>query len=99
MRTLNVLLAGMYLLSHSSVASAQSGSVAGRVADAQGAVISNAEVTLRALPPPGAATRMPNMPGMDSSERTTQSNAEGTFSFDRVPVGNYVLYADLSGFE
>jgi len=39
------------------------------------------------------------MPGMDSTERTMQSNAEGTFSFDRVPPGDYVLYADLSGFE
>jgi carboxypeptidase family protein len=99
MRTLSVLLAGMYLLSHSSVASAQSASVAGRVANAQGGVIANAEITLRTLPPPGAAARMPNMPGIDSAERTTQSNADGTFSFDRVLPGDYALYADSSGFE
>src|SRR5262245_27854036 len=99
MRTLSVFLAGVTLLSFSSVAFAQSVAVAGRVADTQGAVIANAEITLRALPPPGTPARMPAMPGMDGSERTTQSRADGTFSFDGVPSGEYALYADFSGFE
>ncbi len=43
--------------------------------------------------------RMANMPGMAGAERTTQSSADGTFSFDQVSPGQYVLQVDSSGFE
>ena len=84
-----------------AVASAQTSVVNGRVANAQGGVIDNAEVTLRALPPPGTPVmpKMPNMPGMAGAERTTQSRADGTFTFDQVAPGQYVLAVDFSGFE
>ena len=80
-------------------ASAQTGSVGGRVSSSQGGTLNNAEVTLRTLPAPGAPTmpRMANMPGM--GERTTQTNAEGGFSFDQVAPGQYVLQVDFTGFE
>jgi hypothetical protein len=40
---------------------------------------------------------MPNMPGM--ADRTTRSTADGSFSFDQVPAGRYILFADSPGFE
>ena len=78
---------------------AQTASVGGRVVNAQGGVIPNAEATLRVLPAPGAAPmpNMPNMPGME--DRTATSNADGTFSFAQVPPGRYALQVDAPGFE
>lgn len=80
---------------------AQTSSVNGRVTNPQGGAISAADVTLRVLPPPGTPVmaRMANMPGMASAERTTQTRADGSFSFDQVPAGQYVLLVDFSGFE
>jgi len=44
--------------------------------------------------------RMPNMPKMPGmEERTTRSGADGRFTFDQVPAGQYALQADFSGFE
>src|SRR5438093_2653472 len=85
----------------STAVSAQTVSVSGRVANAQGGIITGADVTLRSLPPPGVPVmpRMPNMPGMAGAERTTQSGADGTFSIDQVSPGQYVLQVDFSGFE
>ena len=96
------LAVGTFVLSLiAAVASAQTSSVSGRVANAQGGFIGNAEVTLRSLPPPGTAAmpRMPNMPGMPGAERTTRSIADGAFSFDQVAPGQYVLQVDAPGFE
>src|SRR5207247_5956509 len=45
-----------------------------------------------------AIRRMRNMPGM-AAERTSISVWYGTFSFDQVAPGQYVLQVDFSGFE
>ena len=79
-----------------TAASAQNATVNGRVTNAEGGRIANADVTLRLLPAPGAPA-MANMPGMN--ERTTRSGADGTFTFDQVPPGQYVLQVDAPGFE
>jgi hypothetical protein len=86
----------------SSAASAQTATVNGRVSNAQGGVISGADVTLRQLPPPGTPVmpRMPNMPNMPGmAERTTRTANDGTFSIGQVAAGQYVLQVDFSGFE
>jgi hypothetical protein len=80
---------------------AQTSSVGGRVVNAQGGVVSNAEATLRLVPPPGAAPmpNMPNMPGMPGTDRTATSSTDGAFSFAQVAPGQYVLQVDAPGFE
>jgi Carboxypeptidase regulatory-like domain/Carbohydrate-selective porin, OprB family len=78
---------------------AQTSSLNGRVADLRGGVVANAEISLRPLPPAGAA--MPNMPNMRQNEpppRTTRSGADGTFTFQQLPAGTYVLQVDAPGF-
>src|SRR5436190_3686514 len=94
-------LAALAFVMASTAVSAQTVSVSGRVANAQGGIITGAVVTLRLLPPPGTSVmpRMPNMPGMAGADRTTQSGADGTFSIDQVSPGQYVLQVDFSGFE
>ena len=90
------------LLLTASLAAAQNSTVGGRVANSQGGVIPNAEATLRALPPPGAAPmpNMPNMPNMPAAvERTATAGADGAFTFANVAAGDYVLFVDASGFE
>jgi hypothetical protein len=92
-----VLALGAMLLS-AAAASAQT-SVSGRVSNAQGGTIANAEATLRALPPPGAPP-MPNMPNMPQPfERTATAGADGAFTLNGIPAGDYVLFVDASGFE
>jgi len=95
---------GAMLLCVASMAAAQTSTVTGRVANAQGGVIPNAEATLRALPPPGAAPmpNMPNMPNMANAaaqERTATAGPDGMFTFNGIPAGEYVLMVDASGFE
>jgi len=90
------------LLLTASFAAAQNSTVSGRVANAQGGVIANAEATLRALPPPGTPPmpNMPNMPNMPAAiERTATAGTDGAFTFANVAAGDYVLYVDASGFE
>ena len=90
------------LLLTASLAAAQNSTVSGRVANAQGGLIANAEATLRALPPPGTPVmpNMPNMPNMPAAmERTATAGADGAFTFTNVAAGDYVLYVDASGFE
>jgi hypothetical protein len=88
------------LLVGSAMASAQT-SISGRVANGQGGVVSNAEVSIRALPSPatGASPPMRNMPGMPDNERTIRANADGTFTLDQVAAGDYILQVDAPGFE
>src|SRR6478752_10478050 len=77
-----------------SVAWAQNSSVSGRVTNLQGAAVADAEVSL--VPPPSAMAAMPGMrPG--ANDRTVRSGADGTFTFDQVPPGRYVLQADAPG--
>src|SRR5678815_3014153 len=94
--------ASAMLLLTASLAAAQNSTISGRVSNAQGGVVPNAEATLRALPPPGSAPmpNMPNMPNMPAAmERTATAGADGAFTFANVPTGDYVLYVDASGFE
>ena len=83
-----------------AVASAQTSTVTGRVSNARGGVVANAEVTLHQLPPPGqpAMRAMPNMPGM-LPDKTATTGADGAFTFTQVPAGQYVIMADSAGFE
>jgi hypothetical protein len=68
--------------------------VSGRVTNQQGGPIPDADISL--VPPPAAP-----MPGMRmppaSPDRTTRSRPDGTFVFDQVPAGRYVLEADAPG--
>jgi hypothetical protein len=89
-----VATAGAMLIG--TVASAQNSTVNGRVTNAQGGAIANADVTLRLIPGPGAPPAMPNMPGMN--DRTTKAGPDGAFAFDKVAAGQYVLQADLPGY-
>src|SRR5437773_2968110 len=100
MDAFRVAIAALLLSMAATAVTAQTQSVSGQVANVQGGYISGAEVTLRPLPPPGAPAmpRMRNMPGM-AAERTARSGADGTFSFDQVAPGQYVLQVDFSGFE
>ena len=68
----------------SRAAGAQRVSVIGRVADPQGGVVVNASVTLA-----GAAGVRPV---------TVRTNAQGTFTFDAVTPGRYVVQIDSPGF-
>src|SRR5580698_6392610 len=73
------------LMSHSALAQAGSGRIAGSVRDATGAVISGSNVTLV-----NAATGV--------TQKTT-SNGEGVFNFPVVPVGQYELDVTANGFN
>ena len=75
-------------------ASAQASSVNGRVVDAQGGVVANAEVTLGLWTP-----AMPGMKMTPAPQRTARSTGDGTFVFTQVPPGQYVLQVDAPGFE
>src|SRR5438093_12876665 len=99
MYTFRVAAGSAVLLFTATLASAQA-TVTGRVANARGGVVANAEVTLHQLPPPGqpAMRAMPNMPGM-TPDRTVTTRADGTFTFTNVPPGQYAIMADSTGFE
>jgi hypothetical protein len=72
------------LMSHSALAQAGSGRIAGSVKDATGALISGSSVTLV-----NTATGV---------TQKTASNGEGIFNFPVVPVGQYELDVTASGF-
>ncbi len=86
MKTARLLLAALYLLSLQPLsAQVDAGSVVGTIRDSSGAVVSGAKVTLK-------------------SEDTGQiqegtSSATGQYTFDPVKIGNYMVSAQLSGFE
>ena len=89
------------LLLSATMASAQTGSVAGRAVNSQGGVVPGAEASLRPLPAAGTMPNMPNMPNMPAPapDRTATASADGTFTFNQVPTGEYVLQVDSPGFE
>src|SRR5262244_1404456 len=99
MKRFRLTLGACLVLGVAATVSAQS-TVTGRVANANGGVVAEAEVTLHQLPPPGqpAMRAMPNMPGM-TPDRTATAAADGTFTFTQVPPGQYVIMADALGFE
>src|SRR5579875_2431990 len=81
------LLAIVFLLSGVRTSDAQFGSasVLGYVRDNSGAVIPNATVKLNNL-------------GTNVSQ-TAQTDKDGKYEFDSVPIGNYQITSEVSGFE
>jgi hypothetical protein len=73
---------------------AQGSAVTGRVANAQGGVVANADISLGPWTP-----AMPGMKMTPAAQRTAKSTADGSFSFTQVPPGQYVLQVDAPGFE
>ena len=76
-----------------AAAAAQTSSVTGRVTDAQGAVIANAEVTLGVWTP-----AMPGMKMAQGQQFTARSAANGSFTLTQIPPGQYVLQVDAPGY-
>ena len=72
-------------LSASAAAQSQALSVAGRVTDQNSATVAGATVTLRR--------------DSTSFERTATTDADGSFSFENLPQGEYVLSASAAGFS
>src|SRR5579875_1151196 len=79
------LLLGVLAVPHGLQAQGTTATLSGTVADATGAVIPNATVRLK-----NEAT---------GDTRQSKSNAAGDFSFSAVPVGNYEVDVDMSGFQ
>jgi iron complex outermembrane receptor protein len=77
-------LATLVLLMVPAALLAQGAALNGRVVDAQGAVVTNAQVTASA---PGQA------------ERTARTGADGAFSFPGLEPGNYTLRVEAEGFS
>lgn len=85
------------LLLIATAVSGQTSALNGRIVNTKGGVVPDADVTLMNLP----SAPMPNMPNMRASAtpvKTGRSGADGTFSLDQVPVGQYVLQVDAPGF-
>lgn len=87
-RTTEIFLSlSLLLLLQANTASAQIqvGTVKGTVSDSAGALLSRAEVTMEN-----------SLTGFQTSTTTTE---QGEYLFDNVPFGNYVLRANMTGFQ
>src|SRR3989442_6690391 len=77
-----------------SNASAQTASLSGRVTDARGGVVPNAEVSLAPV-----VKVMPGMTMAPPAPLPGRMNPDGTFVFNQIPPGDYVFQVDAPGFE
>src|SRR6266566_9064902 len=77
-----------------SNASAQTASFGGRVTDAQGGVVPNAQVSLAPV-----VKVMPGMTMAPPAPLPGRMNPDGTFVFNQIPPGDYILQVDAPGFE
>src|SRR3989441_3271362 len=77
-----------------SNASAQTASLNGRVTDAQGGVVPNAQVSLAPV-----VKVMPGMTMAPPAPLPGRMNPDGTFVFNQIPPGDYILQVDAPGFE
>src|SRR5215207_3396075 len=82
-----LVLLSAFLLCASAPVAAQSttASVSGRVADEQQASIPNASVTARHVE--------------TNTSRTAQTNEEGRYRFESLPVGSYEITVEAQGFS
>lgn len=85
LKSLCAVLAVLFLASSASVASAQTGSISGTVADSQGAVIPGADVV---------ATN-----NATAGEFRAVSNSEGGFTIPALNAGTYTVTVTLQGFK
>ena len=97
MERVRVAVTGFVILFMASAASAQTSSVNGRVVNARGGVVADAEVTLDVL-----MSAMPGMPMMRNPNapppQTMRSGSDGGFAFPVVAPGRYILMVDAPGF-
>src|SRR5262245_37735425 len=83
--TVALLAAGLVNPLSTCRAQTSSGEIFGRVADASGAVISGAKVTLRNE--------------QTGEERVAKTGTDGLFSFPSIPPGSYSVLVQASGFK
>src|SRR5918999_1343575 len=83
-RRLMLLSAFLLCMSSQAVAQSTSASISGRVADEQQASIPNAAVTARHVE--------------TNTSRTAQTNEEGRYRFESLPVGSYEVTVEAPGF-
>ena len=88
------LLVCSAIVASATVGFGQTGSVNGRVTDAQGGVVRGAEVVLVPVTPLMPGMTMAAAPGVPG-----RMNADGTFAFAQIAPGPYVLQADAPGYE
>lgn len=79
-----LVLGVLFVASTYSVTAQTTGSISGQVKDEKQAVIPNATVTLRSV--------------ITNSTRTAQTDDEGRYRFTNMPVGDYELTVEVSGF-
>ena len=85
LNALFALLLALTLVTSTAVGQVTGGAVTGVVVDAQGAVVSNASVTLRSKE--------------TGQTLTTQTTESGSYTFPNVPVGGYTISIENAGFQ
>jgi hypothetical protein len=89
-----VLTASAQPSAEPGAAAPQASPVNGRITDTQGSVVANAEVSIAPWTPAMAGMKMAQGP-----QFTGRSGANGTFTVNQVPAGQYVLQVDAPGYE